>query len=75
LVSQTRHQPLNLVVEVDSRSFHGFGDAPERTERRRARYAELGWRVLPVSPGRLRVDPKRVKCEIEAAYVVGRRDG
>lgn len=58
-----------LVVEVDSRAFHGFGDAPERTERRRARYAELGWRVLPVSPARLRNDPQAVLAEIEAAYL------
>lgn len=60
-----------LVVEVDSRSFHGFGDAPERTEARRARYAALGWRVLPVSPTRLRRDPHAVRREIEAAYRAG----
>lgn len=62
-----------LVVEVDSRAFHGFGDSPERTERRRARYAELGWTVLPVSPRRLRQEPERVLAEIEAAYVAGLR--
>jgi very-short-patch-repair endonuclease len=61
-----------LVVEVDSRSFHGFSDAPERTERRRARYASLGWRVLPVSPARLRSDPNAVLEEIVAAYRAGR---
>lgn len=60
-----------LVVEVDSRSFHGFGDAPARTEERRARYAALGWRVLPVSPARLRRDPRGVRREIEAAYLAG----
>ena len=58
-----------LVVEVDSRSFHGFGDAPERTEQRRARYAALGWRVLPVSPARLRSEPDAVLREIEAAFL------
>ncbi|SDU77994.1 type IV toxin-antitoxin system AbiEi family antitoxin domain-containing protein [Jiangella alkaliphila] len=64
-----------LVVEVDSRSFHGFGDAPARTEERRARYAALGWRVLPVSPARLRTEPGAVLREIEAAYLSGHRDG
>ncbi|RIQ11043.1 type IV toxin-antitoxin system AbiEi family antitoxin domain-containing protein [Jiangella rhizosphaerae] len=58
-----------LIVEVDSRSFHGFGDAPERTEQRRARLAMLGWVVLPVSPARLRADPAAVLAQIEAAYV------
>ncbi|WP_157574810.1 type IV toxin-antitoxin system AbiEi family antitoxin domain-containing protein [Jiangella muralis] len=61
-----------LVVEVDSRSFHGFGDAPERTEHRRARLAALGWVVLPVSPARLRADPAGVQLQIEAAYIMGR---
>ncbi|MBB5790617.1 endonuclease domain-containing protein [Jiangella mangrovi] len=60
-----------LVVEVDSRSFHGFGDAPRRTEERRARYAAYGWRVLPVSPARLRSEPDAVLREIEAAYLAG----
>lgn len=64
-----------LVVEVDSRSFHGFGDAPRRTEERRARYAAWGWRVLPVSPARLRSEPAAVLTEIEAAYLAGLRDG
>lgn len=58
-----------LVVEIDSRSFHGFGDAPARTEERRARLATLGWRVLPISPARLRRDPRGVLREIEAAYL------
>lgn len=58
-----------LVVEIDSRSFHGFGDAPARTEERRARLAALGWRVLPISPARLRRDPRGVLREIEAAYL------
>ncbi|MGH8829161.1 MAG: hypothetical protein ACRDVZ_16480, partial [Jiangellaceae bacterium] len=61
-----------LVVEVDSRSWHGFGDAPQRTEERRARYAALGWTVLPVSPARLRSDPRGVLRQIEAAYLAGR---
>lgn len=61
-----------LVLEVDSRSFHGFGDAPQRTELRRARYAALGWRVLPISPARLRSVPVGVLREIEAAYLADR---
>ena len=40
-----------LVVEVDSIEWHRLGDRVEATERRRARYAALGWTVLPVSPG------------------------
>ncbi|NDL58592.1 type IV toxin-antitoxin system AbiEi family antitoxin domain-containing protein [Phytoactinopolyspora mesophila] len=60
-----------LVVEVDSRAFHGFGDAPERTERRRARFASLGWTVLPVAPRRIREEPSNVLAEIEAAYLSG----
>ncbi|NEE02006.1 hypothetical protein [Phytoactinopolyspora halotolerans] len=59
---------VRLVIEVDSRSFHGFGDAPGRTERRRAEYARLGWRVLPVTPQRIREDPAGLLAEIEAAY-------
>ncbi len=58
-----------LVVEVDSRSFHAFGDAPERTEERRARLAALGWVVLPVSPARLRSEPAAVLRQIERAYL------
>jgi very-short-patch-repair endonuclease len=61
-----------LVVEVDSRAWHGFGDAPERTERRRARYAALGWTVLPVGPSRLRSEPDAVRAEIVRAYAAGR---
>ena len=38
-----------LIVEVDSRSFDGFGDAPERTEHRRAWLTALGWVVLPAA--------------------------
>ncbi|NDL59081.1 endonuclease domain-containing protein [Phytoactinopolyspora mesophila] len=60
-----------LVLEVDSTSFHGFGDAPARTEQRRARLAALGWRVLPISPARLRQDPRGVLREIEFAYLAG----
>ncbi|TDC51345.1 hypothetical protein E1212_12155 [Jiangella ureilytica] len=62
-----------LIVEVDSRSFHGFGDAPERTEHRRARLAMLGWVVLPVSPARLRADSAGVLTQLEAAYVAAGR--
>ncbi|WP_166354909.1 type IV toxin-antitoxin system AbiEi family antitoxin domain-containing protein [Phytoactinopolyspora limicola] len=62
-----------LVVEVDSRAFHGFGDAPERTERRRARYAALGWLVVPVAPRRIREEPAVVLRELEGAYLAGRR--
>ena len=60
-----------LLLEMDSVEWHRFGDAPERTERRRARLAALGWTVLPISPRRLREQPEAVLREIEAAYVAG----
>jgi len=62
-----------LVIEIDSVEWHRLGDAPEATERRRARYAALGWRVLPVSPRRLREEPAVVLAEIESAYREGIR--
>ncbi len=60
---------VRLVVEIDSQEWHGYGDAPESTERRRALYARLGWRVIPVSPRRLREEPQVVLREIEQAYL------
>ncbi|MGH8825570.1 MAG: hypothetical protein ACRDVN_14015 [Jiangellaceae bacterium] len=59
------------MIEVDSVEWHRFGDAPETTERRRARLAALGWTVLPVSPRRIREEPMAVLREIEAAYLAG----
>ncbi|NED97023.1 hypothetical protein G1H11_17100 [Phytoactinopolyspora alkaliphila] len=56
-----------VVVEIDSAEWHRYGDRVEQTERRRARYAALGWTVLPVSPRRLREEPDAVLREIEAA--------
>lgn len=64
-------EEARLVVEVDSVEWHHFGNAPELTERRRARYASLGWMVLPVSPRRIRDEPHAVLREIESAYVAG----
>lgn len=60
-------EEAQLVLEVESMEWHQFGDAPELTERRRARYASLGWRVYPVSPRRIRGEPAVVLAEIEAA--------
>jgi len=60
-----------LIVEIDSAEWHRLGDAPERTERRRARLAALGWLVIPVSPRRLREEPALVLREIESAYRAG----
>lgn len=60
-----------VVVEIDSAEWHRFGDLVEQTERRRARYAALGWTVVPVSPRRLREEPDAVLREIEAAVTVG----
>ena len=60
-----------LVVEVDSVEWHQFGNAPDTTARRHARYAALGWRVFPVSPYRLRHDAAQVRRELMAAYRSG----
>jgi hypothetical protein len=60
-----------LVVEVNSVAWHRIGAGPERTEARQARLAALGWRVLPVSPHRIRTAPHEVRREIESAYRAG----
>jgi hypothetical protein len=62
-----------LIAEIDSIEWHRYGDAPERTERRRARLAALGWTVVPVSPRWLRADPVEVRRTLEQAYVAGLR--
>jgi hypothetical protein len=69
LVPDGYYRAVRLALEVDSAEHHGFGDGPELTEQRRARYAGLGWRVLPISPRRIRQEPKEVLAEIEAAYL------
>jgi hypothetical protein len=60
-----------LALEVESNEWHRYGDSVEATERRRARYAALGWTVLPVSPRRIREEPAAVLAEIEAAFLAG----
>lgn len=55
-----------VIVEVDSIAHHGLGDGPENTSRRRAALVAAGWRVLSVSPRRIREEPLRVLDEIEA---------
>jgi very-short-patch-repair endonuclease len=62
-----------LVVEVDSKEWHRFGAGVERTERRQALYAELGWRVVSVSPYRIRAEPDAVRLQLERAYLTGLR--
>lgn len=57
---------VRVVVEVDSIAHHGLGDGPEETSRRRAALVADGWRVLSVSPRRIREEPLRVLAEIEA---------
>jgi hypothetical protein len=58
-----------LVVEVNSTQFHKLGIGPERTEQRMARYAELGWMVVPLSPYRIRNEPAAVLRQLEATYI------
>lgn len=60
-----------VVVEIDSTEWHRMGDLVELTERRRGRYAALGWTVVPISPRRLRDEPATVLHEIEEAVKVG----
>ncbi|NDL56944.1 hypothetical protein [Phytoactinopolyspora mesophila] len=67
LVPDAHYESIRLVLEVESIEWHRFGDAPEATERRRARLASLGWRVLPVSPRRIREEPGAVLSEIRSA--------
>jgi very-short-patch-repair endonuclease len=55
-----------VIVEVDSVRHHGFGEAAEWTARRRAELVTAGWRVLSVSPGRIRSEPDAVLAQIEA---------
>lgn len=58
-----------LVVEVNSTQRHKLGDGPERTEQRLARYAQLGWIVIPVSPHRIRAEPAEVLRQLERTYL------
>jgi very-short-patch-repair endonuclease len=55
-----------VIVEVDSVSHHGFGEAAEWTARRRAELVAAGWRVLSVSPWRIRSEPDQVLAQVEA---------
>lgn len=64
-----------VVVEIDSSEWHRMGDLVELTERRRARYAALGWTTVPISPRRLRDEPATVLHEIEEAVKLGCRRG
>lgn len=67
LVPDAYIRSARLVLEVESMEWHQIGNAPELTERRRARYASLGWRVMPLSPRRIREEPQTVVAEIAAA--------
>lgn len=63
-----------LAYEVDSVEHHRYGLSPEHTQRRHARMASVGWRVMPISPRRIRTDPKGLLREMEAAYLRGLAD-
>ena len=60
---------VRLVVEVNSTQWHKLGDGPERTEQRMARYAELGWLVIPLSPYRIRTEAASVLRQLETTYL------
>jgi very-short-patch-repair endonuclease len=74
LVPDGYYRAVRLALEVDSAEHHAFGDGPELTEQRRAKYAALGWRVVSISPRRIRQEPKAVLAEIEAAYLADTSD-
>lgn len=63
-----------LAYEVDSAEHHRYGLSPEHTQRRHARMASAGWRVMPISPRRIRTDPRGLLREMEAAYLRGLAD-
>jgi very-short-patch-repair endonuclease len=65
LVADACWVQARVIVEVDSVEHHGFGEAAERTARRRAALTAAGWIVLSVSPRRLREEPEAVLAEIE----------
>jgi hypothetical protein len=73
LVPDGQWRQARLVLEIDSVEWHRFGERAEQTERRRARYAALGWRVAPISPRRVRDSPAAVLRELEEAYLAGPR--
>ncbi len=62
-----------LVVEVNSKEYHRYGEAAEETEQRLAVYAANDWRAIPLSPARLRAETREVRAQIEAAYLAGLR--
>jgi hypothetical protein len=74
LIPDGYYREVRLALEVDSVEHHGFGDGPELTEQRRARYAALRWRVMSISPRRIRQEPKALLAEIEAAYLADTSD-
>lgn len=75
LVPDAYIRAARLVLEVESMEWHQVGEAPELTERRRARYASLGWRVMPLSPRRIREEPEVVVAEIAAAVAASAASG
>lgn len=66
LVADACWPAARVIVEVDSIAYHGLGNGPEETSRRRAALVANGWRVLSVSPRRIREQPQRVLDEIAA---------
>ena len=65
---------LRLAFECDSREFHEFGDHPELTMKRRARFARAGWLVVPFSPWRIHNDTPGVLADADGAYLSRERD-
>jgi hypothetical protein len=57
-----------LVAEVDSIEHHGFGVKAEATAQRRAQLVAAGWRVVDITPRRLRDTPVSVLRTLERAY-------
>jgi hypothetical protein len=74
LIPDGHYEEARVALEVDSIEWHQLGVAPADTEKRRAKYANLGWRVVPISPRRLRQEPEDVLKEIEQAVRRGLDD-
>jgi hypothetical protein len=57
-----------LVLEVNSRRWHGEADAFDATMERQARLTAAGYTVLPVTPAAWRADPQAGVQRVLAAY-------
>jgi very-short-patch-repair endonuclease len=55
-----------LIVEVDSRAWHGTGQAFDRDRRRDRRCLAAGWRVMRVTERALMAERRELEAELRA---------